>query len=182
MLDGEYYTGSYSQEPRYTNKIIKQSNNNDLLNILYNECIIPQFNFKNLGIDYLSDIDNRIAIILYDKIISFIDESYIHIDMSFKENDLQLLMYGKALYETFFIDIPINDINEFKDYYSKNNNELRNYLINYYATRAKRYDSLKSTSNSFAYQIFKNSMLSILFDNELENFKSKYLNTILNNL
>ena len=93
------------------------------------------------------------------------------------------MFFGKSLYELIFVDIPKDDINEFKKNMSTESSdiEIRNYLINYYIAKVKRYESLKTINNDhvFDYLIFKNSVAANLFDSNLQDFRIKYLNILL---
>ena len=177
----DYYNGSYSQEPRYTATINYQSNLKQLKDILYNECLLSQFNLENLGIDYLKDYDMTVTLDLYDNVITFINNSYIHINDSILEDDNKRFLFGKSLYEIFFIDIPTEDIREFVNHIDKDLKDLRNIIVNYYITKTKRYESLRSinvVNKEIDYNIFKNSIASSLFDTDLTDFKNKYLTVL----
>lgn len=181
----EYYNGSISQEPRFTGNINSQTNIKQLQDEIYNECLLPQFNLENLGINYLSDLDISVSLELYERVISFINDSYIHINVNdfIFEDVLKKLFFGKSIYELFFIDIPKEDIIDFKSNIKEDtsNNEIRNYLINYYINKTKRYESLKliSDNNEFIHLIIKSSIAASIFDADIQDFKIKYLNVLL---
>lgn len=181
----EYYTGSISQEPRFTSSINSQTNIKQLQDEIYNECLLPQFNLENLGIDYLSHLDTSISLELYERVITFISESYIHININdfIFEDILKKLFFGKSIYELFFIDIPKDDIFDFKLNIKEDmsNVNIRKYLIDYYITKTKRYESLKviNGDNKFSYLIIKNSIAANIFDTNIQEFKTKYLNILL---
>ena len=180
----EYY--NISQEPRFTSIINYQNNIKSIQEELYNECIMSQFNLENLGINYLEEYDISITFDLYERVIAFIDKSYIHINGNnfIFDDDNKKLMFGKVLYELFFVDIPKEDIYEFEKEL-ENINDLRKFLVDYYITKTKRYESLKiinNTNTDIDYMIFKNSIAANLFDSNISEFKSKYLMVLINRL
>jgi hypothetical protein len=181
-MSTEYYNGSISQEPRFTAKINEQANIKLMQDRLYYDCLLPQFDLENLGINYLKGYDLAITLDLYDKVISFIDKSYIHINHNtiILEDNIKKMFFGKSLYELFFVDIPKTDIYEFKNI----SGDLRNFLIDYYITKTKRYESFKQLNKTleFDYLIIKNSIAATIFDANIDNFKSKYFDVLISRL
>ena len=168
-----------------------QNNIKSIQEELYNECIMSQFNLENLGINYLEEYDISITFDLYERVIAFIDKSYIHINGNnfIFDDDNKKLMFGKVLYELFFVDIPKEDIYEFEKEFDKsdysNINDLRKFFVDYYITKTKRYESLKiinNTNTDIDYMIFKNSIAANLFDSDISEFKNKYLMVLINRL
>lgn len=176
MLDAnKYFDGLISQEPAYTNLINKISNRNQLVEEIYNDYLLQQFDLENLRIDYISDQENSVRIKLYEKVMTFINDNYIHIDFNnfITEDPIRSYIFGKILYELFFIDIPT----ELPDMVNKN-------IVDYFIDKTKSLKALAIATNSskLDYKIIKYSTAAVLFDCNLENFKIKYFNILISRL
>ena len=166
----------------YTNVLNQRANEFLILDEL-KQNISNQFNFQNLGYNYLKDYDNP-PLEIYDWLLTYFNDKYFIIDdlINIYEQVDRIKFLATVLYEFLFIDIlevlpKLNLTNNFK-------NELISYvseaLISLNTIRQEIL--LDGSIDNLEKEILKYSTLLSIFDTNFEMFEDNYIIGIKNKI
>lgn len=166
----------------YTN-ILNQKANDALILDSLKENIQNQFDFENLGYNYLAEFDNP-PFEIYDWLLTNFNDKYFVIDdlINIYEQVDRIKFLATTLYEFLFVNIieilpKLNLSNNFK-------NELLNYisegLISLNTIRQEL--SINGEINNIEQEILKYSTLLSIFDTNFDMFEDNYIIGIKNKI
>lgn len=163
----------------YTN-ILNQKENEALILDSLKENISNQFNFDNLGYNYLEEFDNP-PFEIYDWLLTNFNDKYFIIDdlINIYEQVDRIKFLSTTLYSFLFVEMveilpKLNLTNNFK-------NELLSYisegLISLNTIRQELANNIETANNlnNIEKEILKYSTLLSIFDTNFEMFENNYL-------
>lgn len=141
--------------------------------------ISTQFNFNNIGYNYLNDYDNP-PLEIYDWLLQYFNETYFVIDdfINIYNQVDSIKLSATFIYEFLFVDVidlfpKISQHNKLKNELSTMLSEIINSL-----TTIKNENEI--TNSKLDYNILKYSTILILLDTDLTMFKDNYWTHIEN--
>lgn len=169
----------------YTSILNQKANDALILDIL-KENIQNQFDFINLGYNYLEEFDNP-PFEIYDWLLTYFNDKYFVIDnlINIYEQVDRIKFLATTLYTFLFVDIveilpKLNLSNNFK-------NELLNYFSEALVSLNTIRQELSITTetgnlNKLEKEILKYSTLLSIFDTNFEQFEDNYVIGIKNKI
>lgn len=171
-----YIEDNIEKEVGYSN-VFNQNQNEFLILEELKHGISTQFNFENLGYNYLKDYENP-PLEIYDWLFTHFNETYFVIEnlINIYEQVDRIKILSTIIYEFLFIDILqiIPKINVY--------NNLKNELGSVLTETLQSLLVMKSEINSsdkLNYEILKYSTIISILDTNIEDFKENYWAHIL---
>lgn len=175
-----YIENNIEKEVGYTS-IFNDQQNEFLIIEELKAGITTQFNFENIGYNYLKDYENP-PLEIYDWLLQYFNETYFVIEdfINIYNQVDSIKVLSTIIYEFLFVDIIdlFPKINQYNDLYKELNSELSEIINN--LNNIKKDNNFKN--KKLDYNIIKYSTMLTILDTNLTQFKDNYWIHIQNQL